>query len=383
MLTSTFGAANASITTAPIALPTTAVLFSASWKEDRKENEVELEYDFTKAFGARIGYRYTRRFVFASGENAQVDPENVTLEPGDFEGEFDNAKQPIHAGLFGFWIRPNEQFRASFDMEINSASVRVGGGELGSSEVGLGVGTLTRITPDHEQQYRLRVNYNPRRWITFAGSGNVREATNNVVATEYRFHNRNYGINTTFLPNDRFTFDLGYNYQGYLQQDFICPINTASGTPPLSIATPFISGTTVFNRRCPFDVNQTPGASFGQPTGLFQTLGRYENVNHFFNALIRGRVVPRVTLGLGYSIVNSDGAQVLLNPLLVPGSLKSNFHRPLADVEVELAKDFFAKAGWNYYGYNEKLFGADAAAGLPCERDHFVAEIRLLIIGPT
>jgi hypothetical protein len=350
VLTTTWSPGAVPVTTTPVQQPATLVLFTAGWKEERKENQVELEYAFTRMFGARLGYRYSNRFLRFQDESAEVDPETLTAAPGDIEGGFDHSRMTTHTGLFGFWVRANEKFRASFDMELSSSGTRVGGADLGEAETDFGVGVLTRITPDHEQQYRFRANYNPQRWMILAASLNWHDASNRLTADNFSFQNRNFGVSATLIPNDRFNFDLAYNYQDYGQSNFICGIQTAAGTPPLSIANPFISGTSYFNRSCPYDIDPTSG----NPTGLYQTFGRYENVNHFFNTVIRGRIVPRVTVGVGYSIVSSDGAQVYLNPLLVPGSLKNNFHRPLADLEIELAKNFFAKAGWNYYDYKEK-----------------------------
>jgi len=57
---------------------------------------------------------------------------------------------------------------------------------------------------------------------------------------------------------------------------------------------------------------------------------------------------------MGYSIVSSQGNTTTFNPLQPLGSLASNFHRPIFALEVKMAKNWAAKAGWNYYGYNEK-----------------------------
>jgi hypothetical protein len=206
----------------------------------------------------------------------------------------------------------------------------------------LGLGEVTRITPRKEQRYRLRLNHSPRPWVTMGVIANIWNARNDYADVGYRFHSTNAGFNTTLSPNDRFALDLSYNFNTYRQSSFICPIAVPfTPSPPI--------GASITSPVCPFDVDET-----GAPTGLFQTFGRFESVNHFVYALVRGKIVPRLTVSLGYSLSASDGAQVLTNELMVPGSLKNDFHRPVAELLYDLSHGWKAKAVWNYYGYGEK-----------------------------
>ncbi len=312
--------------------------FVAFWKEERKENEAELEYDFTHAIGARVGYRYTHRFLFDRDESADVDPsQEGPPAPGEFDtGAPDQGKAMMHTGLFGLWIRPNEKFRANFDMEVTRTGVSVAGDEFtGTTASSFVVGNLTRITPRQEQQYRGRISYTPRRWAVLSGSFNFNKQTNNTPTDSFVFRNRNGGFAAMLVPSDRYSFDLSYNWNGYQQNAFICPIGLLPGLP---------FGEPITSAVCP-----------GVP-GYYQTLGRFDNVVQFVSALARFKVIPRVTFTAGYSLVNSDGSQLYTDALMVPGTVKSNFHRPLADIELGITKNVAAKAGWNYYGYNEKAF---------------------------
>ncbi|MFB3815442.1 MAG: outer membrane protein [Terriglobales bacterium] len=331
---------------------TTPLVFSSSvliatgrlWKVDQKENEISLEFDLTRFFGVRAGYRYTHRFLLETDETGTItDVDESIGEASDVESAEDRASENIHAGLFGLWIRPSEKFRFIFDGELTSARQETGGGRTGiPAGTTFGLGPLTRITPRHEQQYRIRANYTPRQWAVLAASVNLREASNKLFSDNFDLRNLYGGFNVTFIPNERFTADVGYNYNTFHQRNFICAIQAPNRS--------FVAGTDVLDPVCPFDINPSTGA----PTGLFQTLGRFESINHFLSAAFRFKPVRRVATEIGYSISNSDGAQVFLNPLMVSGSLKNSFHRPLAGVEVELVRNWFAKAGWNYYGYNEK-----------------------------
>jgi len=325
---------------------------SRFWKFETKQNQAEVEYDFTRTVGASVGYRYERRYMLAQDELRPLTAPSEGAVGGDVETGVDNAELPIHAALLGIWLRPNEKLRASLDTEFSSAGLLIGGPARVFGSVtnvyglpGLtrnaGLGETTRITPRKEQRYRLRLNHNPRRWMTMGISANIWNARNDYADVGYRFHSTNAGFNTTLLPNDRFSLDLAYNFNTYRQSDLICPIDVPF-TPS------FISGASITSPVCPFDVGDTG------PTGLFQTFGRFESVNHFFYALVRAKVAPRLTASLGYSLSAADGAQVFTNPLLVAGSLKNDFHRPLAELQYDLSHGWAAKAAWNYYGYGEQ-----------------------------
>lgn len=319
------------VPTAPI-----FTFFSNFNKEARIENQSELEFDVTRAFGVRVGYRYTDRTLFRTDETFTLSTANEgPPASGDIESGQDRASATGNTGLAGIWFRPNEKLRISADGEITRWVQETGGGATGIPEgTTFGLGQLTRITPRREQQYRLRANYTPRQTVVVSGTMNINQANNNLATDSYVFHNYNGGLGVMLMPSDKYTFDLTYNFNDYLQRNLICPIGLVPGVP---------IGSSVLSATCPFD-----------NTGLYQTLGRFENMTHFVSALAQAKILPRVKVGIGYSLVNSNGAELYTNPLFVPGSLKSNYHRPLALLEFELARNWFAKAGWNYYDYNEK-----------------------------
>jgi opacity protein-like surface antigen len=327
-------------------------LFPQFWKEARTENAVELEYDITHMVGVRVGYRYSDRFIFDRDEIIPATAEGGAAA-GDIETGQDRASITGNSGLFGVWVRKGQKFRASFDGEITKNRQVTGGGDTGiPPDTTFGLGPLTRITPRHEQQFRLRASYTPKPWMVVSASGNILQESNHLATDDYNMHNWSGGFGVMLMPNDKYTFDLSYNYNSYQQNNFICPIGLVPGVP---------IGSTVLNTVCPYDINPTPPPLF---TGLYQTFGRFESINNFFSALLRAKLVPRVTASVGYSISSNDGAQVYTNTLFVPGSLKNSFHRPLASLEVGLVKNWTAIAGWNYYDYNEK-----AAAGQSLPRD--------------
>lgn len=290
-------------------------LFSRFLGENTKLNEVSLGYDFTKYVGASIGYRFRSTLYRAQDELND-------LTSGDIETGEDIIPVDFHSGLFGIWLRPSDKLRANLDMEVTTAT-----------------NFLTRISPRRLLRYRIRTRYQPVRWATMSATADVYEARNGITEISFNSHNRNFGVAATLARSDRMGLEFAYNYNNAASNAFICfqslgsvPINTFG---------------------CAAD---TEG---GAPFEIYQT---YTNQDHFGTATLLLKPVKRLSTNLGYSIVSSNGSATFLNPLQPYGSLKSNFHRPLADVEFEFAPGWTALARWNYYEYLEKtlFFGPTA-----------------------
>lgn len=309
-----------------------------------KSNETDLELDVGRHAGVNIGYRYTYRRIQLNGEAFDVD---ATTGERDFaneaEGGFDQFKIPEHAAIGGVWFQPSSMFRVMLDAEAASAGITYRTADVGATPTEVtGFTTFTRITPRHRQQYRARATFQPERHVSVSGSLNINEQRNSLTNLNYRFHNRYYSFNADVSPNDRILLDVAYTYQDVLQNDLICFV--ASGTP----ATGGFLGTAVpLAGVCPFD------------PAYLTTLGDYNNQVHYGSIMLRVKPVKRVTLSTGYSIISNDGGFTQLNALQPTGPLQFNYHRPLAALEIELAKGLALKGGYNYYGYNEKGSSAD------------------------
>jgi len=283
-------------------------VFARFLGENTKSNEIGLEYDFTRHVGARVGYKI-RKTTYRHMD------ELVDVTSGDTETGEDIVDVNFHTAEFGVWFRPNEKLRTNIDAELTTAD-----------------NFLTRISPRRVLQYRFRTSYHPLRWINLAGTADVYEARNGVQEISYNAHRRNFGFTATALRNQRFGVELAYNYNNSGSNSFICFQDTASQIPGNPGA-------------CAAD---TEG---GAPFELYQV---YSNRNHFFSGTLLLKPVEHLTTNVGYSIVSADGNATILNPLQPFGSLKSDFHRPFADVEVEVAKGWSAVAKWNYYDYAEQ-----------------------------
>lgn len=308
------------------------------------QETIQLEYDFTRRVGAYLGYRYRHRRIVASHfdvakqtffptlphRGACADPAiplnpdgsctvqtlngltaaELVTSPSDLVPDTDDDRINEHSALFGFWTRPIDALRLSFDTELMSAD-RV----------------ITRISPRQMQKYRVRANYKPKDWLSFAGAVNITEQRNNVTDINNLQHNRNYSFVTVITPNEKWALDLSYNYNDVFSQSLICFVSTPAPPGPVKCAL--------------------------APTFL-EELSFYNVKGHFASASLLWRPIRRVTANLGYTGTFTNGQSLLLNPNAPVGPLQSNYHLPSGSIAVELARRWTGRVGWNYYGYNEK-----------------------------
>ncbi len=213
-------------------------------KQDEKTNLFQLEYDFTRRFGARPGYRFRHRAI-ADSDFEQVNeifyPSNANrgdcalvagllpdgcTDNGDGSFTF-RTPTPIetdtgevlineHSGLFGFWARPVDAWRVNFDT-----------GRAGADN------SFTRISPRQWQEYRARTTYKLTSWANLSGSINILEKRNNVSEVNNLQHNRLYGWSATFEPSERISLELGYDYSDDYSEILVCFV---SSTAPAGIA---------------------------------------------------------------------------------------------------------------------------------------------------
>jgi hypothetical protein len=159
--------------------------------QDGKRNEVDVVWDASKHVGGRIGFRYGDRIFTHFLDFTTGDEDSVRIRE--------------YAPLFGFWVKPASNLRFNFDWERTSSDQ-----------------TLVRIGARAEARYRVQTNYTPKPWAVLGGSVNLWEASTGDALTDYRGHNRNYGLTATLMPRNRLGFDFAYNYTDYMQNAFIC-----------------------------------------------------------------------------------------------------------------------------------------------------------------
>ena len=294
-------------------------------RQNEKVNTFEVEYDFTRRISAHVGYRYENREITHNISDIQIQSFFPTLpNRGVCVGlpvvngvctatviVGDNNTVPIHAhsALAGFAARPTDAFRISFDTEIFYADK-----------------TFTRITPRHLQQYKLRSTYQPKDWLNFGLSVNIRENRNDTANIGNLQHDRSYAFTTTIAPvNATWGLDLSYDYNDIFSQTNICFVATPSPPTALSCGAPFLSG-----------------------------ISTYKDRSHYGAGSIYFRPINRLTTAVGYTVTSTAGSTLILNPNAPTGPLSFNYHLPTASLAWEFTKHFTYKTNWNYYGYHEK-----------------------------
>jgi hypothetical protein len=323
-------------------------LSSLLLKQDQKTNLFQLEYDVSRSYGVRVGYRFRHRAIadsdfeqiaelfFPSNANrgacalvAGVLPEGCTANgDGSFTFqtplpiETDTGEVLIneHSGLLGVWARPIDAWRVNFDMEMASAD-----------------NSFTRISPRQWQEYRFRTTYKVASWVNLSGSVNILEKRNNVSEINNLQHNRLYGGTAMFEPNDRIAVELGYDYSDDFSQILVCFVSSVA----------------------PAGIAKCPGS-----TVLSEALSVYTNKSHYGYFDVMWRPIHRLTTHLGYNITSTTGSALFLNPNAPTGPLDSNYHRPYGGFDYAIAKGWTGKAYWGYYGYHEdpSLVPQDLAA---------------------
>ncbi len=317
-------------------------------KQDQKTNLFQLEYDVSRMYGVRVGYRFRHRAIadsdfeqiaelfYPSNANrgdcalvAGVLPAGCTVNgDGSFTFqtplpiETDTGETLIneHSGLLGVWARPVDAWRVNFDMELAGAD-----------------NSFTRISPRQWQEYRLRTTYKVASWVNLSGSVNILEKRNNVSEINNLQHNRLYGGTAMFEPNDRIAVELGYDYSDDFSQILVCFVSTVA----------------------PAGIAKCPGS-----TVLSEELSVYTNKSHYGYFDVMWKPIHRLTTHLGYNITSTTGSALFLNPNAPTGPLDSNYHRPYGGFDYAIAKGWTGKAYWGYYGYHEdpSLVPQDLAA---------------------
>ncbi len=348
--------------------------------QNLKTNTFEVEYEFSRRFGAHVGYWYENRkitdnsnsyttlevyypggpgataanyYLAARGDCALAagalpagctanSDGSLSFNPGPPTGLSAPSSLTIneHAALVGVTARPIDSLRITGDFEF-----------------GFNDYAFVRTSPRQRQSYKINVNYQPKPWATVTGAFDIAENRDNVYTVNNLEHNRTYSFGTVLTPSPKFSLDFGYSYWDVFTQAIVC-YTEGFGPPPV--------GTT-----------PCPATSSPVPLGA---LGVYTSTDHLVYGGVLWRVIPRVTFNVGFdgNIVRGTSPyfnlpqfatgtppglqQVTLNQLQPPSTLNFNYVRPTTSIAVNIYKGFTYEMAWAYYGFN--IHGAQFPAGL-------------------
>jgi len=267
-----------------------------------KVNTFLAIWDLAPRARLSVGYRYSSRIITDAG--------------GDFI--------PIHAdwALFGLVLRPATQLRVNFNAEVMSAD-----------------NVFTRISPRKLQHYRMRTTYHPHPWLTFAGTINVLESSDNVQTVEHFAYNQDFSFSTSINPSERWGIDLNYAYDGVYSRTDEC---YASSAP-------------------------VAGATQGSPVCLqaglpYQSNGFYNQPTQFGSIGFVFTLTKRLHGVAGYRTSAVNGQAPPINIRQVPGSLQSQYQTPYGGLAFDLAPNWTWKGDYNYSSYGE---GSPIGSTLP------------------
>jgi hypothetical protein len=88
----------------------------------------------------------------------------------------------------------------------------------------------------------------------------------------------------------------------------------------------------------------------------------YINHTNFGMGTVRFRPAKRVTMNLGLSMTNVDGAVPQLNFLQPQGAAEYKYVQPVVNLSVDLGESVSWNTGWNYYQYAEGSFVGPTAS---------------------
>jgi hypothetical protein len=285
--------AGTSMLNPPGAATTTTTSDYQALNQKTKVNTFIAIWDLASRARLSVGYRYSSRIITDAG--------------GDFI--------PIHAdsALFGLVLRPTALWRVNFNAEAMSAD-----------------NAFTRISPRKLQHYRMRTSYNPHPWLSFAGTINILESSDNVQTVNHFAHNQDFSFATVINPSEKWGIDLNYAYDSVYSRTDEC---YASSAP--------VAGA------------QTSPAVCQQASLPWQSNGFYNQPTQYGSIGFLLSPMKKLHAAAGYRVSAVNGQAPPINIRQVPGSLQSQYETPYGRLAYDFTPNWTWKGDYNYYGYGE------------------------------
>ena len=247
--------------------------------------------------------------------------------------------------LLGSVIQPSRVVRININYDSMSSQYASGSAVLGEPSTPLALpssNTFTRIAPNTSYHLRARATVKPAKWINFAVTGNDYSAKNDDPQVNHAEHNRDFSFATSIMPREGLSIDFNYARDDVLAQTDLCYIFTANANAPLPSGAAN-SGTCVKTTANP------EGA-----TTLYLGTGYYHAPSYFIAGSVNYSPSKYWRVNGGIRLNNVNGQAEMLNPLMVPGALQSQYATPFADLQINIAQGWAWHGNWMHDGYNER-----------------------------
>lgn len=201
--------------------------------------------------------------------------------------------------------------------------------------------SFTRESPNKIYHFRARATVKPARWINFAVAGNTYFAKNDDPLVNHTEHNRDFSFATSIMPMDGLSIDFSYAHDSVFSQTDLCYIFTVNPNAPLPPGAAN-SGTCVLS-----PTNPNGAANLYLGTGL------YDAPSNYVSGAINFAPSKHFRVNAGERVNSTNGTAEQLNPLMVPGALRSTYLTPFTDLEIHIASQWAWHGNWTHTGYRE------------------------------
>jgi hypothetical protein len=270
-------------------------------------NSTDLDLHLARWFGMHAGYTYSDRRI--DSVEAQVSFGQAFTPPGNTPIEQSNR---MHTGVLGFRLKPVKPLTITFDGEIGRADR-----------------PIYPISERNYQAFRGRIEYRAK---TFRAGAHARTDynTNSTSLTSYASPSRQYGVDASWTPNERFSIDASYNK---------LHLYTLGGIDY------FVAGAVDIPGEGSLYISNIHTANLGARFAVLKRADLYVGYSHVQD-LGDGRATP-AGAGIGSSLPAFRAAQ----------TFPVRFLSPQARLSIRLGRQVRWNAGYQYYGYNEDFLG--------------------------
>ena len=316
-------------------------------KQKTITNLIEGQVQISPKAGAYFGYRYTHRVIgddFFNVQSAIYFPNNAArgncalvagalpagctpnadgsisyVTPDPTYDPVDTITIDANSAVLGLWWKPIQHLTINLDADLGSAD-----------------NAFTHLSPRNYQQFRAKAQYRASAWLNFTAYFTTTEGQNPVTDVNLSEHNRNVGFSLSLTPSQKFSTQLGYNFNAISSDLLLCFTS--------SLAQP--------------NLPPCPGV-----TGLVQEASPYSShINTGFLDFLWTPLNP-LSVEVGANLSGVTGSEVNLNPLspiatAPAGPLNSSWYQPYGSVAYRFAKHWTGRARWDYYGYHEDSNGS-------------------------